>query len=504
MTFADKLIRLRKINGMSQEDLADELGVSRQAISKWEGMLSVPDLQNVLKISELFGVTTDYLLKDSIGEDGKYTADTTLRAEKADKSVEEIAVDGGSVAIEETTDADDAMVKSIPVGAQKETVKYASGAQKDKTFAIAAGVFLLATPVATVLNLFLGNAMESRGGLYAVFTIITLLAATAAGILAILSAKNRKLLGVAFCMVLVQCVASAINSVLKTSGDAFDILNLIGNLINVVFGIFAVTYFYSKRKIGALKYAMLALPAVGAVYSVVLKALVYDYSGDSATTMAFGFGYFAFILMSAVVFRENGYEEKRSENLGLAAVMLLVLSVALSVFYLLISFVMTPAGEVVTALYVYGYVALYVTGFALLPWIVFYTSKRPHAGNTAAKGYVDIAKHLVLTGITALVWHYVWVYSTSEYLNNYVEGKKSKASAQLLKYIFVPFYYIHWFNKHGYVISGIEESRGEKTGKLHSGMMVFACLAPFVASVVMQNRINAIVVADVGSARRKA
>ena len=136
MTFADKLIRLRKINGMSQEDLADELGVSRQAISKWEGMLSVPDLQNVLKISELFGVTTDYLLKDSIGEDGKYAADTTLRAEKADKSVEEIAVDGGSVAIEETTDADDAMVKSMPVGAQKETVKYASGAQKDKTFAL--------------------------------------------------------------------------------------------------------------------------------------------------------------------------------------------------------------------------------------------------------------------------------------------------------------------------------------------------------------------------------
>lgn len=49
MTFADKLIRLRKKNGMSQEDLADKLGVSRQAISKWEGMLSVPDLQNVLK-----------------------------------------------------------------------------------------------------------------------------------------------------------------------------------------------------------------------------------------------------------------------------------------------------------------------------------------------------------------------------------------------------------------------------------------------------------------------
>ena len=59
---------------MSQEDLADKLGVSRQAISKWEGMLSVPDLQNVLKISDLFNVSTDYLLKDSIVEESACAA----------------------------------------------------------------------------------------------------------------------------------------------------------------------------------------------------------------------------------------------------------------------------------------------------------------------------------------------------------------------------------------------------------------------------------------------
>ena len=63
MTFAEKLVKLRKSNGMSQEDLADKLGVSRQAISKWESMQSVPDLLNVLNISSLFKVSTDYLLK---------------------------------------------------------------------------------------------------------------------------------------------------------------------------------------------------------------------------------------------------------------------------------------------------------------------------------------------------------------------------------------------------------------------------------------------------------
>lgn len=64
MIFADKLIDLRKKNGWSQEELAEKLEVSRQTISKWEGALSMPDLGRMLKIAQVFGVTTDYLIKD--------------------------------------------------------------------------------------------------------------------------------------------------------------------------------------------------------------------------------------------------------------------------------------------------------------------------------------------------------------------------------------------------------------------------------------------------------
>ena len=66
MIFADKLIELRKKSGWSQEELAEKLNVSRQTISKWEGAQSVPDFKRVIEISELFGVSTDYLLKDNI------------------------------------------------------------------------------------------------------------------------------------------------------------------------------------------------------------------------------------------------------------------------------------------------------------------------------------------------------------------------------------------------------------------------------------------------------
>lgn len=65
MILADKIAELRKKNGWSQEELAGQLGVSRQSVSKWESASSIPDLDKILKLSAIFGVSTDYLLKDS-------------------------------------------------------------------------------------------------------------------------------------------------------------------------------------------------------------------------------------------------------------------------------------------------------------------------------------------------------------------------------------------------------------------------------------------------------
>lgn len=66
MILADKIIRLRKKNGWSQEELAEKVHVSRQAVSKWEGAQTIPDLEKILLLGEIFGVTTDYLLKDEM------------------------------------------------------------------------------------------------------------------------------------------------------------------------------------------------------------------------------------------------------------------------------------------------------------------------------------------------------------------------------------------------------------------------------------------------------
>jgi transcriptional regulator with XRE-family HTH domain len=66
MILADKIMNERKRNGWSQEELAEKLAVSRQSVSKWEGAQAVPDLQRIIRMAEIFGVSTDYLLKDDI------------------------------------------------------------------------------------------------------------------------------------------------------------------------------------------------------------------------------------------------------------------------------------------------------------------------------------------------------------------------------------------------------------------------------------------------------
>lgn len=66
MILADKILTLRKNNNWSQEELAEKLNVSRQSISKWESAAAIPDINRILEMAKLFGVTTDYLLKDDL------------------------------------------------------------------------------------------------------------------------------------------------------------------------------------------------------------------------------------------------------------------------------------------------------------------------------------------------------------------------------------------------------------------------------------------------------
>lgn len=87
MIFADKLIELRKRQGMSQEDLANQLNVTRQAVSKWESAHSLPDNSNIAQLSQIFGVSEDILLNDDKGLDGNNEATPHKQLSKNEASL---------------------------------------------------------------------------------------------------------------------------------------------------------------------------------------------------------------------------------------------------------------------------------------------------------------------------------------------------------------------------------------------------------------------------------
>jgi len=78
MNTGDRIQHLRKAKGISQEELADKIGVSRQAVSKWESEQSLPDIDNIIIMSDFFEVTTDYILKGI--ESGEQAAQKPLDA----------------------------------------------------------------------------------------------------------------------------------------------------------------------------------------------------------------------------------------------------------------------------------------------------------------------------------------------------------------------------------------------------------------------------------------
>ncbi len=88
---ADKIIMLRKKAGWSQEELAEKLNVTRQSVSKWEGNQSIPDLDKILKLSEIFEVSTDYLLKDTASASEGEISAVSAPAEQKEETLRSVS-----------------------------------------------------------------------------------------------------------------------------------------------------------------------------------------------------------------------------------------------------------------------------------------------------------------------------------------------------------------------------------------------------------------------------
>ncbi|MBQ8195086.1 MAG: helix-turn-helix transcriptional regulator [Oscillospiraceae bacterium] len=159
MILADKIITERKKNGWSQEELAEKLDVSRQSVSKWEGAQATPDLQKILKMSELFGVSTDYLLKDEL-EDTQY-----IETESSVSNVRRVSMEEANAFLQlnARTSRRIALAASLGVLSPICLILMGGMAEKDpnmENVAVSIGMIVLLLMAAAAVALFIINGMQ--------------------------------------------------------------------------------------------------------------------------------------------------------------------------------------------------------------------------------------------------------------------------------------------------------------------------------------------------------
>lgn len=159
MILADKIITERKKNGWSQEELAEKLDVSRQSVSKWEGAQATPDLQKILKMSQLFGVSTDYLLKDEL-EDTQY-----IETDSSESTVHKVSMEEANsfLGLNERSARRNALATALGVLSPVCLIFMGGLAEADpnmENVAAGLGMIVLLLLVAVAVSIFIINGMQ--------------------------------------------------------------------------------------------------------------------------------------------------------------------------------------------------------------------------------------------------------------------------------------------------------------------------------------------------------
>lgn len=473
MTFADKLIRLRKKNGMSQEDLADKLGVSRQAISKWEGMLSVPDLQNVLKISELFNVSTDYLLKDSIVEESACAAENKGAAVGEAKNSEE------------DEDVFFEIKKNVGGGAAVGEAK-----KTDSRLFLVAGILIFINSIASLTTLIINASVYNPS----VMNFVEIAAMMIAGFALICAIKDERAAAIGLVILLIYYLLGSLNVAIAAVRYPQYIVNFFICIAEIAFVVMALIALFFKKPLPKIVHAMAIISAACAVLQSVYFLCAVRWDGSFFTAYPYSPIFVVLTLIATAVSSDGKKEYSHKACLGLAGLTMVIIGTVVTVWYI----ILLKCG-LKNRLYFTSYICvsaiISMIGYVLLPWLIFYERKPPVKGISVKKGYFNIAAHILLTCITAYIWHWIWVYRVSRTMREYRGGKGLPAVVHLILYILVPFYHVYWFYKHGRDISDEEEKCDRGNKNLNVVTMVFAVLMPLIASVALQDRLNAVAVA---------
>lgn len=163
--------------------------------------------------------------------------------------------------------------------------------------------------------------------------------------------------------------------------------------------------------------------------------------------------------------------------------------------YLLMESYIIPIHTIVTTL-LYSIVLLNLAMWLKDPYIKEIPLRTTENNNTIDEeqdeAYCELNKHILLLLFTFGIWNLIWVYRTTKYLNKTPNAEYYNPTNKLLLYMFVPFYSIYWFYKHGQRIDSFSKSKGINHSDMTTLCLILGIFVPIVAVILMQDKINAL------------
>lgn len=209
---------------------------------------------------------------------------------------------------------------------------------------------------------------------------------------------------------------------------------------------------------------------------------------------------FGFICITAILAHHTyGEKNEKLNKVGLTGLIALPVGIILGFLAALISFFIggrvhlfdIPYTGILWAIII----AIIVIGICLSPLAILYPAKprmTTNIGVDMSDGYIGLGKHIVLCLFTFGIWYWIWIYRTTAYLNRTPNAEQYNPTSKLLLFIFVPFYSIYWYYKHGGRIDTLSHSRNLNYSDTATMCLVLGIFIPIVACILMQDRINSL------------